>query len=113
MSRLAVGNNMKKEHMHIIRIANQSLIGFTYDKEFGCVYFRFSENKVAKTVEFKPDVINVDFDKDGLLIGIELIGVKKLDVGLKQALVEISNIYHTPAVKDLPKIVNFDKLVSK
>ncbi len=45
-----------------------------YDKEVDSLYIRIQENWVAKTKEIEEG-INIDFDKDGKVIGIEIIGV--------------------------------------
>jgi uncharacterized protein YuzE len=48
----------------------------TYDKEADALYVRFSEEKIKESEEARPGMI-VDFDKDGRIVGIELISVKE------------------------------------
>lgn len=46
----------------------------SFDPKYGCWYFEFSKNKVAKTIEHTEDAY-IDLDKEGELVGLELIGV--------------------------------------
>lgn len=46
-----------------------------HDKKAKAVYIRFTNNKVAKTVEFYNGVILIDQDKDCGLVGIEILDV--------------------------------------
>ena len=46
----------------------------SFDSKYGCWYFEFSKNKVAKTIEHTEDAY-IDIDKNGELVGLELIGV--------------------------------------
>jgi len=43
-----------------------------YDKEVDALYIRLQEKHVNRTVEIE-DGINIDFDKNGKLIGIEIL----------------------------------------
>lgn len=44
-----------------------------YDKEVDALYIRIQEKKVAHTREIEEG-INLDFDSDGKMIGLEIIG---------------------------------------
>lgn len=44
-----------------------------YDKEVDALYIRIQEKKVARTREIEEGV-NLDFDSDGKVIGLEIIG---------------------------------------
>lgn len=44
-----------------------------YDKEVDALYIRIQEKTVARTREIEEG-INIDFDADGKVIGLEIIG---------------------------------------
>jgi len=46
-----------------------------YNKQADATYFEFSDRKVYKTKEVKEGII-VDYDKDGLLVGVEVLNAK-------------------------------------
>ena len=43
-----------------------------YDKEADAMYLKFSDAEVAESDEDKPGII-IDYDKDGKIVGIELL----------------------------------------
>ena len=43
-----------------------------YDKDVDALYIRLQEKKVSKTEKIQ-DGLNIDFDSDGKLIGIEIL----------------------------------------
>ncbi len=43
------------------------------DSQFGCVYLQVGNGKIAKTLE-QSDLINIDVDKMGKLVGVEFVG---------------------------------------
>ena len=45
-----------------------------YDKEVDALYIRIQTKKVSKTKEIEEG-INIDFDNNGKIIGLEIIGV--------------------------------------
>ena len=47
-----------------------------YDKEVDALYIRIQEKYVARTQEVSEG-INLDFDADGCLIGLEVLGAVK------------------------------------
>jgi len=55
------------------------------DKQNGALYFRLDESAIVESEEIQPGVI-LDFDKDNLVVGIEIlnlgtrIGREKLNV---------------------------------
>ena len=61
------------------------------DPQYGCLYLQFSGEKVAKTVEHSPSV-NIDLDKNGGLVGIEFVGVKKAGGNFKQVFVRVIKV---------------------
>ena len=46
------------------------------DKENDALYFRVDERAITDSEEIRPGVI-LDYDKDGNVIGLELLGIKK------------------------------------
>jgi uncharacterized protein YuzE len=48
----------------------------TYDREADALYVQSSEEKTKECEEARPGMI-VDFDKDGRIVGIELISGKE------------------------------------
>jgi uncharacterized protein YuzE len=57
-----------------------------YDRDVDALYIRLQEKNVARTVEI-DEGINIDFDKTGKLIGLEV-----LDATESYALTDIFNI---------------------
>jgi uncharacterized protein YuzE len=47
-----------------------------YDKEVDVLYIVFSEKKIIESDEDKPGVI-LDYDKDGSIVGIEILDASK------------------------------------
>jgi uncharacterized protein YuzE len=47
-----------------------------FDKEADAIYLRFSDAEVAESDEDKPGII-IDYDKDGNIVGIELLEASK------------------------------------
>jgi uncharacterized protein YuzE len=47
-----------------------------YDKEVDVLYIQFSEEKIVDSDEDKPGII-LDFDKDGNVVGIEMLQASK------------------------------------
>jgi uncharacterized protein YuzE len=47
-----------------------------YDKEVDVLYFVFSKNKIKESDEDKPGII-LDYDKDGSIVGIEILDASK------------------------------------
>lgn len=47
-----------------------------FDKEADAVYLRFSDCEVAESDEEKPGII-IDYDKNGNIVGIELLEASK------------------------------------
>ena len=48
----------------------------TYDKEADAMYIEFMEGEFSRNIKIDDNTI-VDLDKDGNLLGIELLSVKK------------------------------------
>jgi len=47
-----------------------------FDKETDVVYLRFSDAEIAESDEEKPGII-IDYDKNGNIVGIELLDASK------------------------------------
>jgi uncharacterized protein YuzE len=47
-----------------------------FDKEADAIYLRFSDAEVAVSDEEKPGIV-IDYDKDGNIVGIELLEASK------------------------------------
>ena len=47
-----------------------------YDREVDALYIRIQEKNVARTQEVS-DGVNLDFDDEGLLIGLEVLSASK------------------------------------
>ena len=45
------------------------------DMESDALYFRLSEDEVAESEETSPGII-IDYDKEGKVIGIEILGIR-------------------------------------
>jgi uncharacterized protein YuzE len=46
------------------------------DKETDALYFRLDESSIVESEEVQPGVI-LDFDANGLVVGIEMLGISK------------------------------------
>ena len=79
----------------------------TIDPQYGCLYVQFSSEKIAKTVEHSPSV-NIDLDKEGGIVGIEFVGVKKAGGNFKQLFVELAKVYNRPELKKIPSELKHD-----
>lgn len=47
-----------------------------YDKEVDVLYISFSKNKIKESDEDKPEII-LDYDKQGSIVGIEILDASK------------------------------------
>ena len=88
-------------HKGRISVKGKSIKEIRFDVDFGCLYLLFSHNKVAKTIEHSPSV-NLDFDSDGGLIGVEFVGVKKAGGNFKRIFIELAETYNKPELKAVP-----------
>lgn len=48
----------------------------SYDPEADAIYLRLSESAVRESEEVRPGFV-FDFDSEGLVIGIEILGVRR------------------------------------
>jgi uncharacterized protein YuzE len=50
----------------------------TYDKQNGLAYIAFSGNQIEKSMESEDELFVLDLDKNGELVGIEILSVSRL-----------------------------------
>jgi uncharacterized protein YuzE len=50
-----------------------------YDKETDILYVSFLNNEILESDEQKPGII-MDYDKDGNIVGFEILGVKRSEI---------------------------------
>lgn len=55
-----------------------------YDDKLDCAYVRLRRGKVARTVEIRPGIL-IDVDKNGEVVGIEVVSLSKLAPALSSA----------------------------
>jgi uncharacterized protein YuzE len=75
------------------------------DTEARALYITLSSEPVAKTVS-KSAYMNIDYDKNGKIIGVELIGIKtaKIKLAVSKAYNDINRI--------LPHLINEEALAA-
>lgn len=86
---------------------NEVVKTFTFDPIAKAIYIKFSDDKIAETMEYSEDV-NLDLDKDGDLVGVEILRVKRgstFVLHIKDAKKEIKHRFHVP-LKPLNKAFN-------
>lgn len=49
-----------------------------YDQENGLAYITFSHKEIEKSIASKDDLFVMDVDKDGHIVGIEILSVARL-----------------------------------
>ena len=78
------------------------ILEITYDPQAKASYIALSDEPVAKTVEY-ADFINLDLDKQGHLIGVELLWIRprKVTLQIHQKLDRLAQEYHVPDLRRL------------
>lgn len=78
------------------------ILEITYDPQAKASYISLSDESVARTVEY-ADFINLDLNKKGDLIGIELLWMRprKVTVQIHQKLEQLAREYHMPELRRL------------
>lgn len=61
------------------------------DSEARALYISLSHNPVVKTVR-KSKVMFVDYDKDGKIVGVEVIRLKSAQIAVRKAFQDIQKI---------------------
>lgn len=72
------------------------------DKGIVAGYMRLREGKVARTVEIAPDLVLVDLNSRGVLLGVEILGPCEVTI-----LERIARKYHVPEVRSLARHPRF------
>jgi len=65
-------------------------INVAIDQEARAIYFKVSDEDVARTVRTN-DSVSIDYGKDDEIVGVEIIRINKIGVILKKALKDISS----------------------
>lgn len=78
------------------------ILEITYDPQAKASYISLSDESVARTIEY-ADFINLDLNKKGDLIGIELLWMRprKVTVQIHQKLEQLAREYHMPELRRL------------
>jgi len=86
---------MKTNHTDIIMVKCKTPPTVEIDTEASAAYVRFTRAKVAKTMRHgaKWPIVTIDVDARGQVVGLELVGVKKFNLGylLEQASVKATS----------------------
>jgi len=61
------------------------------DKQSDALYFRLDESAVVESEEVQPGVI-LDFNKDGAVVGLEILGLSKRIPPDKLTLVQVETV---------------------
>jgi len=61
------------------------------DKGSDALYFRLDESAIAESEEVQPGVI-LDFNKDGVVVGLEILGLSKRIPPDKLSLVQVETV---------------------
>jgi len=60
-----------------------------FDKEVDVIYLQFSDKEVAESDEEKPGII-LDYDKDGNIVGIEILEASKKTINPSSLIYEVA-----------------------
>ena len=96
----------KKPTHHTFRVKSKTAPTIELDNAGGCIYIRFSQKDVFKTIEQVSGYpcILLDLDKNDDVIGIESVGVKEVTVNFIKKAVEQAKVF-TPATLNWGDIV--------
>ncbi len=97
---------MKNGHAIVLKAVNPLVVEL--DSEAQAAYVRFSRKKVARTQPITTDgcIVTVDFDAQGAVVGIELVGVAEFGIkpllkkaGLQRKIPKrlVENVRYVPA----------------
>jgi uncharacterized protein YuzE len=70
----------------------------TYDEENGIAYIVFSDNEIVKSIESEDELFVLDVDKNGELVGIELLSVSRLEETFKNTFPKEKFLPFSPAM---------------
>jgi len=74
----------------IFYLKEKKPISFSLDTLAKSIYISFSTNPVVNTLR-KNNSFSVDYDKDGEIVGIEVIRIKKAEATIKRILKDTEN----------------------
>jgi uncharacterized protein YuzE len=72
-------------------IKSNKVKAVSVDSEARSLYISFSHNPVTKTVP-KSKVMFVDYDKDGKMVGVEVIRLKSAKIAVQKAFQDIQSM---------------------
>jgi len=49
------------------------MIQISYDEEVGAIYLKLSNKEIARTIEIEENSVLLDFDKEGKVVGLEIL----------------------------------------
>ena len=75
---------------NIVHTQGKKPVSFSLDTLAKAAYIAFSNNPVTKTVR-KDSSFFIDYDKDGNIVGFEIIRLKKVSATFKQVLHDAEN----------------------
>ena len=52
------------------------MINISFDEDAEAIYLKLSENEIVQTEELKENTVLVDLDKDGQVVGIEILNIE-------------------------------------
>ena len=96
-----------KNHKGMIKVDGKIIKYISFDPTYGCLYLKFSDERIARTHEHS-DYVNIDFDQKGEIRGIEFIFVKRAFVDMKNVFVELAKTYNRPQLKKIPSELKED-----
>ena len=76
---------MKKIERGVLHIETKKPVSFSLDTLAKAVYIGFSNNPVVKTLR-KSSSLSYDYDKNGEMVGIEIIRIQKVNTTIKKIL---------------------------
>ena len=87
-----------QQRRNAIKFEAKTIKSISIDTQYGCMYIRFSNEKVAHTIEHS-EIVNIDMAKDGEVIGIEFVSLKR---PARTIFLELAKIYNRPELKKVP-----------
>ncbi len=68
--------NFQSMHWPRKHLKSESTMKVKYDKDMDVLYISFNENKIKESDEGKPGIV-LDYDKQGIIVGIEILDASK------------------------------------
>jgi len=89
---------------NIIHMKENKAISFSLDTLARAVYITFSNNPIEKTVR-KNSSFSLDYDKDGNLVGIEIIRLKHVSATFKKIIKDTEKIFPSSCKKIVENLI--------